>query len=301
MDEIFSLINRNKAWDAASAIVSMTREKRSGMTPEQWKEYIRSELRKSPIQDFSHLCPLTRRNFEKPRGYAGDAVMMDYIYGRSDHGTLSALDTTTEELYRYTTSAPASRAVRYRRRRVAGYIDEACHAAKRDTNILSVACGHLREADLSREIQERNFNSFIAFDQDQESLSVVRNDYGRFGIETRAGGVRSLISGRTTFEDNSFDLVYTAGLYDYLDQIVARRLTSILFKSLKSGGKLMVANFLPDIPDVGYMEGLMDWWLVYRSDEQMMDLASETQEGISKKTIFHDPDDNIVFLELCRR
>jgi len=28
-----------------------------------------------------HADPLTYRAFSKPRGYAGDAVMMDHIYG----------------------------------------------------------------------------------------------------------------------------------------------------------------------------------------------------------------------------
>ena len=34
-----------------------------------------------PIRDLLHQDPFTYRAFAKPRGYAGDAVMMDYIYG----------------------------------------------------------------------------------------------------------------------------------------------------------------------------------------------------------------------------
>jgi hypothetical protein len=35
---------------------------------------------------------------------------------------------------------------------------------------------------------------------------------------------------------------------------------------LKPGGRLLVANFLHDLPNVGYMESFMGWPLIYRSD-----------------------------------
>jgi hypothetical protein len=42
---------------------------------------------------------------------------------------------------------------------------------------------------------------------------------------------------------------------------------------LTRSGALVIANFLPDIPDVGYMELFMDWWLNYRSQEELQRLA----------------------------
>jgi hypothetical protein len=63
------------------------------------------------------------------------------------------------------------------------------------------------------------------------------------------------------------------GSYDYLNDKVATRLLQALFGLLKKGGKIWIANFLPDIPDRAFMESIMDWWLVYRTPEQMRQLA----------------------------
>jgi hypothetical protein len=43
---------------------------------------------------------------------------------------------------------------------------------------------------------------------------------------------------------------------------------------VKPGGQLLLANFLPDVPDVAYMETFMGWPLIYRSDEEMAAVAS---------------------------
>lgn len=300
MRNIVDLIDRSRAWEAIHNIVMLMLEKRRTLTESDWKEYVRSEVSSSKIRQFAHLCPLTRRNYEKPRGYAGDAVMMDLIYGLSKEVVAAELDELGEEVYRYTSGSPACRAVRYRRKLLSKYIDAACAESGKNTNILSLACGHLREAEIAKELAAKNFSSFIAFDQDAESLKVVADDYGKYGVKATQGSVKNIITGRKKFESGSYDLVYSAGLYDYLSQDVAIRLTRNILEAVRPGGKLLLANFLPNIPDVGYMESLMDWWLIYRSDEEMKELTSELGDKIRGCTLFHDPDDNIVFLEIVR-
>jgi len=73
----------------------------------------------------------------------------------------------------------------------------------------------------------------------------------------------------------NLDLVYAAGLYDYLSQPLATRLTKTMFDMLRPGGKLQVANFVPDHPEVGYMETFMQWSLIYRTESQLEDVAKE--------------------------
>ena len=53
---------------------------RRGQQPEGWPEYARLCL-SYPLRGLVHQDPFTYRALSKPRGYAGDAVMMDYIYG----------------------------------------------------------------------------------------------------------------------------------------------------------------------------------------------------------------------------
>jgi extracellular factor (EF) 3-hydroxypalmitic acid methyl ester biosynthesis protein len=98
-----------------------------------------------------------------------------------------------------------------------------------------------------------------------------------------------------------FDFIYAAGLYDYLNDRVASRLLEALFGLLKEGGNLWIANFLPGILDRAFMESFMDWWLVYRTTEQMLDLAAILPGGTcSSCRTFVEQEQNIVFLEVCR-
>ena len=48
--------------------------------PETWPQYVHACLQ-DPVCNLLYQDPFTYRAFSKPRGYAGDAVMMDYIYG----------------------------------------------------------------------------------------------------------------------------------------------------------------------------------------------------------------------------
>src|SRR5436305_1600719 len=52
-------------------------------SPLDWKSFV-AVSRTHPIVDVLHRDPFTYRAFCKPRGYAGDAEMMDYIYGGED-------------------------------------------------------------------------------------------------------------------------------------------------------------------------------------------------------------------------
>src|SRR5258706_2028603 len=64
-----------------NTVVKVLHDAREEMSAADWAQfgsYVRThhELRHAIYQD-----PMTMRAFEKPRGYAGDAVMMDYLYG----------------------------------------------------------------------------------------------------------------------------------------------------------------------------------------------------------------------------
>jgi hypothetical protein len=146
-------------------------------------------------------------------------------------------------------------------------------------------------------VNERQFSDFYALDHDEESLAVVEREQRADGITPIAGSVRSLLSGKTVFED--LDFVYAMGLYDYLEDNVATALTAKLFSMLRFGGQLLVANFAPNHHDIGYMEAAMDWWLIYRDEEHMRHLASGIQAPYELKA-FRDIPGNLVFLELTK-
>ena len=99
----------------------------------------------------------------------------------------------------------------------------------------------------------------------------------------------------------TFDLIYAAGLYDYLDERVANRLTSGLFDMLKAGGKLVIPNFREGIREEGYMDAFMDWRLIYRSKQQI-EAFSDGVDGsaLRGKRYYEDRSGSIGYLELQR-
>jgi extracellular factor (EF) 3-hydroxypalmitic acid methyl ester biosynthesis protein len=266
---------------------------RSDLSAGEWLE-IRERFGRHPMRGLLHLSPLSRRAYEKPRGYAGDAVMLDYIY---DHEkALPAISTLGQRVLRWETATVSSRSVRNRRKILARALDTAggnCVAPR----VLSVACGHLREAQDSMAVRSGRIGELLAFDQDEESLSVIRNSQRNAAIRCIRGSVRDILRENACFP--GMDLVYSAGLYDYLNLRTAQRLTSLLYSMVRPGGTLLVANFAPNLADIAYMEICMDWDLIYRDESDILEVAAELPWDAGRR-VFRDEDANIVFLEVRR-
>jgi extracellular factor (EF) 3-hydroxypalmitic acid methyl ester biosynthesis protein len=265
---------------------------------DEWYELIRIG-RAHPLCALVHQDPFTARAFYKPRGYAGDAVMMDYIYGREEERERPVATNIGSAIFEYTTGAPASAGVRERRYYIAELLDQVAKGNPRP-HVLSVAAGHLREASLSLAVRRKRFSRFLALDTDKQSLSEIYKSYGRFGIEPIAADARRMLTGK--LDIGTFDLIYTTGLYDYLANSTAKRLTANLFNLVRPGGRLVIANFLPAVHDIGYMEMYMDWHLIYRSRSQMLMLADQiVQSRIAEAHVSAETNENVVIMELIKR
>jgi extracellular factor (EF) 3-hydroxypalmitic acid methyl ester biosynthesis protein len=216
-----------------------------------------------------HQCPFTRHCYSKPRGYPGDAELIDFVYKHPD--ARASIDTATSAgrtVLNVTVNVPACEAVRRRKEILARKVDEVANE-RSNAEVLAVACGHLREAESSLALKEGGIARLVATDQDQISLKKADSYRSTIcsNIEVRNLTVRNLITAK--HELGTFDLVYAAGLYDYLDARLAVRLTTTLFKLLKSGGRLLIPNFLTGLNQEAYMEVYMDWYLLYRTRAQI--------------------------------
>jgi extracellular factor (EF) 3-hydroxypalmitic acid methyl ester biosynthesis protein len=268
---------------------------RRRLSPAEWNSF-GEQARRHPLHGLLLESPFTRRAFMKPRGYAGDAVLMDLIYGTAPAGR--ELSPLGGRLYGYEFDSPCFQSVRTRRAFLAREIDDVA-AERPGARVLSVACGHLREVEWSRAVREGSVN-VTAFDQDRESLDVIDRQYADYGVNTMAGTVGDVL--RRSMHIGDLDLVYAAGLYDYLVQDLARALTTALFRMLAPGGRLLVANFTKDTKDAAFMETFMDWRLVYRDDQEMRDLAGAIPaQEIADVEQFADDNGHITYLRLVRQ
>ncbi len=291
------ILDRSTSFDSLGQIIRQIygalRAKRDIESCADWQSCI-GACRSQAILQALHQDEFTRRAFVKPRGYAGDAVLLDYIYGSEQFWSPPEMNWVGQRLHRWTTVCSACQGVKARRGVIADLIDTMA-ADNPQLEFLSVAAGHFREAEISSAIIRHRFSRAVALDSDAESLSRIDDDYGRFGVETILASARELMGGR--FECGTFDLIYSSGLFDYLNGSISQRLVAELFQRLKPGGKLLITNFLEDIEAIGYMEAIMAWNLLYRDRVSMMELTARIPDReLARASVFCEEIHNVIFL-----
>jgi len=271
---------------------------RTALPQEAWSVTI-DLLRAHPVMGLLQENPFARRAFVKPRGYAGDAPMIDMLYYGRDAGGARDASPLGLALLDRDVAAPAAVALRERRDFMAELIDHVAEAQPMPA-ILAAACGHLREGLMSQAVLQRRIDRLVALDQDSESLAITANAVRIRELEPVVGGVKAVLDG--CFRPASFDMVYAAGLYDDLNQKSAIALTAAFFLLLRPGGRLVIGNFAAGIYDAGYLEAVADWFLVYRGANEMLDLASGIDPAeVSLKRVYTRQSPDIFYLELRRR
>lgn len=271
---------------------------RTSLSPEAWRSTI-DLVRAHPVMGLLHENPFTRRAFVKPRGYAGDAPLIDLLYYGAAAADARDASPLGLALLERDTGAPAAAAVRERRDFMAELIDHVADARPMPA-ILAAACGHLREGLVSAAVQQHRIGRLVALDQDAESLAVAGRAFGIKGIETVNRSIKAVLDG--SFKPGSFDMIYAAGLYDYLNQRLATALTAAFFTLLRPGGRLVIGNFANGIYDAAYMEAIGDWFLIYRDAAEVLDLACTIDPAeVALKRVYTRQSPEIFYLELRRR
>lgn len=271
----------------------MLTQLRLNQSNDYWNQVVRPHCNAHPLVDIYVQDPYTRRAREKPRGYAGDAVMLDFVYSRTPPAGTSPVGVQTFEM---TPGSLAAEGVRWRAEFLAREIDEVADRFG-CARVFALAAGHLRELRHSKAFAEGRIEQVVAMDQDAESLAVVASEYAGSVVITQLGSVRGILKGEVSL--HGFHLAYAAGLYDYLPEPQAQALSARLFDMLAPGGKLIVPNFLASNHGRGYMESFMDWHLIVRDREQIERLDSRGGGGITRR-YFEDPFGVVGYLELTK-
>ena len=160
--------------------------------PAVWT-HLASVAQSHPVSSFLLQDPLTRWSFEKPRGYSGDAYLLDFIY---EHPTVAAQVEAASplgaEVYDFTRRSPSAVAVRERRDLLASHVD-AVADANDNAEILAIAAGHLREAELSHALRSDKLKRWVALDQDPVSVGTVSSNFHGSRVEAINGSVRTIL------------------------------------------------------------------------------------------------------------
>ena len=281
---------------AASVVGSLAErlhQMRRTASPAVWAQLIPLAQRHA-VMGFLIQDPLTRWSFEKPRGYSGDAALLDIYYKHPSANEVVASATPLgQEIYAYTGDVASTIAGRERRDILSASV-AAVIERKSDAEILAIACGHMRESEQCEAVHHTNLKRWVGLDQDPESVKVVMESVADPRVSAFLGDVRGLI--RRSYDIGQFDFVYASGLYDYLPNTIGIRLLQRALEFLKPGGEFLFANFSDEIGEDGYMETFMDWPLLLRSDADMWAIINAAVDHDRfESEVFYGSNRNIVY------
>jgi hypothetical protein len=234
-----------------------------------WCEFTQKSALLRKWRYFLSLDPYTRWGLLKPRGYPGDATLMDFAYGHpSIQGDIANAGPMGETIYRYTSGAAQSASARLRIQLIA---QEMARKAK-DTRIsvASYASGHARELEQLPPGVASQIDLFMAIDADDRSLDEARRSAGTMAFE---GFKRNVIK-QDLADLPKAHLVYSLGLFDYLKDAHAALVIRRMFDQTSSGGTTLLANLAPSAANLGYCEAIMDWWMIPRTEEDLLRVAA---------------------------
>ena len=227
------------------------------------------------VLDIGWLQPRARH---KPRGYAGDYEMFVRFWQHTcdDHPLGRLFD-------RYFQRQAAVEAVRSRTTYLAQTI--AVAAMKRPPgrafHVVSIGCGPAIELELTASWlpeAHRHDVRLTLLDFDPDALEYARHRLAGVlageQIATLRENLYRLPDRRQAAEAlGEADLLYCAGLFDYLSDDVAVEMLRFFWRRLGRQGTLLVGNFAPHHPTRAYMEWVGNWHLIYRTPGELARLA----------------------------
>lgn len=235
---------------------------------------------------------LQGRAWLKAHGYAGDFQMIDDIYtgACSDEPGLRAWDLFYQRL-------PSVQAVRNRKTFFKRLLQQRVRSRGGErVDVLNVASGPCRDVAEFLDEHPGAPVHFVCIDMDERAIAHAQALCAPWPEQVqfvRRNALRLRLSQR-------FDLVWSAGLFDYFDDdgfvVLAQRL---LDHAHPGGGSLVVGNFSDDNPTLAY-QAWTDWHLHHRSRERLLCLGEQCRPAPARVSVDAEPLGINLFLRLDR-
>ncbi len=244
------------------------------------------------------LCtPFAHRTYTKPLGYAGDYEMMNMIHRNAPEGATLY----SQIIHKLLVSQWPALSVRNRISHLqARIIDEVARVVRsgRQAQILNLGCGSAREVQgFIKESPLSDRASVTLLDFNEETLDHASRQLAglklaharQIQVNTHKISVQQLLRRGLKAEhadDPRYDMIYCAGLFDYLNLPTCKAVVDYFYRSLVPGGLVVVANMDDSKPFRRFIEFVLDWHLIYRDGEEVgsfcPDHAREQAQVISE-------------------
>ncbi len=232
------------------------------------------------------LCaPFMYRTFRKPLGYAGDYEMVNMMV----RDPIEGASVFAKVLNTFFLSTPPVVAHRNRIEYLVKMLAQEAMRARfsgRTAKVFNLGCGPAKEVqDFIADSDLSNHLQFTLLDFNEETLAytnrMVSDAIRKRNRSTRVQLVKKAVAQvlkeaskpNSTLLSSDYDLVYCAGLFDYMPDYICRQLMSIFYGMLAPGGLLVATNVDKYNPSRNWMEYSVDWHLIYRDANAMAKLA----------------------------
>lgn len=262
-------------------------EVQAARVPDEDVDYHKAYARKE-LHPLIMVSPFIHRTFTKPLGYAGDYEMVNMILRDPWEGqnTYAKLVNSIVLL---------SNGAQAHRNRIEWLVDRLTEEtirikqADRRLRVLNVGCGpsgelvrFIQQSALSDrlDIELMDFNDeTLAYAESQVSTAVKQ--HGRScQIKYVHLSINDLL--RAAARDDrqlplslEYDLVYCAGLFDYILDRGCSRLLRLFYNWVIPDGLVLSTNVHPRNSVKGFLEHLQEWYLYLRDEKDMLKLAGD--------------------------
>jgi extracellular factor (EF) 3-hydroxypalmitic acid methyl ester biosynthesis protein len=256
------------------------------------------------------VSPFIHRTYSKPLGYAGDYEMVNMIL----RDPLEGPNTYARILNAMILRSTGAQAHRNRIDRLIDYLraeSQRLPALGRPLRVLNIGCGPA--AEVQRWVRSHPHAELCEFHLMDFNLDTLEYAKQRIDEAAQTAGRKPRIEfvhksinellkeaargarGReSAVPVTTADLVYCAGLFDYLSDKVCRQLLQLFYAWTNPGGFVVATNVHPSNDVRYFLEHLLEWNLIYRDERQMLELAPT--EGT--KAVNADATGMNVFLEI---
>ena len=233
------------------------------------------------------LCaPFAYRTYQKPLGYAGDYEMVNMILRDPLEGS-SLFSKIVNSWFLSQRPAQAHRnRIAYLTKMIVKESRRIACRGGQPARIFNLGCGPAGEVQNFLVLDEIcNNTSFVLLDFNDETLQhtkeVLEDLKSKLNRQTKIEVVKKSVHQVLKEEikpgvcQQRYDLIYCAGVFDYLSDRICKRLMDIFYSMLEPGGLLVATNIDASNPSRYGMEYLLDWHLIHRSSTQLSALVPD--------------------------
>ncbi len=225
----------------------------------------------------------------KPYGYAGDFEIIDKIYMNQ---------TSSEpEFYKWDRLflfQAAAQAVRNRKTYFQQMLCDKVNNTEGKIELLNVASGPARDLmELYQKIETEKLET-TCVEMDNRAIEHASNINKPF-----LNQIEFIHKNIFRFKNQKqYDVVWSAGLFDYFDDKAFKMLLKKFVSWTKPGGQVVIGNFTPANPSRPVLELIGDWYLNHRDERHLIRLAREIGINRERISIGIEPEGINLFLHI---